>query len=253
MLGSYPLFLLLLVGSKLLVQVGSASHPADAGWREPGFGMQLRALQRLGLVEVGGLGACRAALWAQHQSPHLTWDSRATNLGTSPRGRSAPLSCLARDFCWHLSGSSKFGRNQYRFCWERWKTKAAPLLWLPQTILDATSCQAALPADVSQLESKAIPPGVSMTWQATHTVPSAPIASPGMLAVPLAARSRPCPYPGPSLAAKTPSVKAALGRGKHGTYTEQCMQVFKNNAIRIFVIQIACVYIKCLISDSNVV
>lgn len=161
---------------------------------------------------------------------------QSPNLGTFPRGRSAPLSCLARGFRWHLSGSSKFGENQNHFCRERWKTKAAPLLWLPQTVLDATSCQAALQADVLQLESRVIPPAVSVAWQATHTVPS-----PGMQAVPLAACPHPCPYPGPSLAAKTPPVKAALGRGECGTL--KCMQVFKNNTIRIFVIQIVCVYI----------
>lgn len=151
MFGSSSLFPRSLVRSKLLVQVGSTSHLADAGWREPGFGMWLRALQRLGLVEVGVPGACRAAIGAQQQSP---------NWGTFPRGRSAPapLSCLARGFCWRLSGSSKFGRKQYCFCWERWKTKAALLLWLPQTVFNAMSCQAALQADVLQLESKAIPP-----------------------------------------------------------------------------------------------
>ena len=95
-------------------------------------------------------------------------------------------------------------------------------------------------------------PGVSMAWQATHTVPSAPVASPGMLAVPLAACPCPC-YPGPSVAAESPPVTAALGRGKHGTYSKQHLQVFKNKAIRIFVIQIVRVCIKCLISDSNVV
>lgn len=166
--------------------------------------MWLRALQRLGLVEVGEPGACRAAIGAQQQSP---------NCGTFPRGRSAPapLSCLARGFCWRLSGSSKFGRKQYCFCWERWKTKAALLLWLPQTVFNAVSRQAALQADVLQLESKAIPPRCEY-GMAGHA--HCPIASPGMLAVPLAMCLHPCPYLGPSLAAKPPSVKAALGTGE---------------------------------------
>lgn len=56
---------------------------------------------------------------------------QSLNLGTFPE----LLSCLARGFCWCLSGNSKFGRNQYHFCWGRWESKAAPLLWLPQTIL----------------------------------------------------------------------------------------------------------------------
>lgn len=43
---------------------------------------------------------------------------QSPNLGTFPRGRSAPLSCPARDFA-DISLSSEFGRNQYYFCWER--------------------------------------------------------------------------------------------------------------------------------------
>lgn len=101
-------------------------------------------------------GACRAALWAQHESS-LDVGQQSPLLGTYPRGRSVPLSCLPRGFCWRLSISSKFGRNQYHCCWGRWRTKAAPLLWLLQTVLDVTSHQAALQADVPQLESKAFP------------------------------------------------------------------------------------------------
>lgn len=89
MLGSSSLFLLPLVGSGLLGQVGSASHPEDTGWREPGFGMRFRALWRLRLMAVGVPGACGAALWVQHQSPHLIWDSR-TQPGHLPQGQITP-------------------------------------------------------------------------------------------------------------------------------------------------------------------
>jgi len=117
MLGSCSLLLLALVGSKLSRQAGSASCPADAGWD---------AARGSGEAWDGGGGTA----WSLRSfSPGPTMESspgtgqQSPSLGTFLRGRSAPLSCLARGFCWRLSGSSKFGRNHYHFCWERWQIR----------------------------------------------------------------------------------------------------------------------------------